>query len=172
MSLPACILPDVLAPDLEVVFCGTAAGRKSAEVGAYYAGPGNKFWPTLHAVGLTPQRLMPHDFRRLLDFRLGLTDLAKYAFGADASLRRTDFAVQAVEELVLRYRPRILAFTSKRAAQEFAGQECGYGLFPDTLHGTLLFTLPSPSGLATRYWSNGVHWQQLAQLVRADHSAA
>ena len=33
------ILPDVLAPGLRVVFCGTAPGTASARAGAYYAGP-------------------------------------------------------------------------------------------------------------------------------------
>lgn len=42
------ILPDVIEPGLRIVFCGTAAGAKSAAVGAYYAGPGNAFWATLH----------------------------------------------------------------------------------------------------------------------------
>ncbi len=43
------ILPDVLAPGLALVVCGSAAGTVSARVGAYYAGPGNRFWPTPHA---------------------------------------------------------------------------------------------------------------------------
>ena len=50
------VLPDVLAPDLRVVFVGTAAGARSAAVGHYYAGPGNRFWHTLHEIGLTPRR--------------------------------------------------------------------------------------------------------------------
>jgi TDG/mug DNA glycosylase family protein len=36
-------LPDYLALDLRVVFCGTAVSARSAEVGGYYAGPGNEF---------------------------------------------------------------------------------------------------------------------------------
>ena len=59
------ILPDVLESGLDLVLCGTAAGRKSAEMLAYYAKPGNRFWPTLHAVGLTPRRLhTQHDPHR------------------------------------------------------------------------------------------------------------
>jgi hypothetical protein len=69
------VLPDVLGPGLRVVFCGTAVGSASAKRGAYYAGPGNKFWPTLHAIGLTPRRLMPEEFRSVLDYGIGLTDL-------------------------------------------------------------------------------------------------
>jgi len=49
-------LPDLLRPNLDVVFVGTAAGRYSAALGAYYARPSNLFWPTLHKVGLTSLR--------------------------------------------------------------------------------------------------------------------
>ena len=59
-------LPDVLRPDLDVVFVGTAAGRRSAAVGAYYAHPGNRFWKTLHSTGLTPRLFAPDEFRELL----------------------------------------------------------------------------------------------------------
>ena len=40
------ILPDLLDYDLNIVFCGTAASKKSKNFNAYYAGPGNKFWKT------------------------------------------------------------------------------------------------------------------------------
>ncbi|GEO17500.1 hypothetical protein [Microvirga aerophila] len=36
-------LPEVLLPNLKIVFCGTAAGNRSAASGAYYAQPGNRF---------------------------------------------------------------------------------------------------------------------------------
>lgn len=59
------VLPDMLQPGLRVVFCGTAAGTASARAGAYYAGPGNAFWATLHSTGLTPVQLSPAEFERL-----------------------------------------------------------------------------------------------------------
>ena len=66
---PPDVLPDVLGPGLRIVFCGSAAGAVSARVGAYYAGPGNRFWPTLHRVGLTPRLLAPAEFRTVLRLR-------------------------------------------------------------------------------------------------------
>ena len=66
------ILPDVLAPGMRVVFCGTAPGAASARARAYYAGPGNRFWVTLHEVGLTPILLRPDEFARLPEFGVGL----------------------------------------------------------------------------------------------------
>ena len=55
------VLPDLLVPGLRIVFCGSAAGAVSAAKGAYYAGPGNRFWRILHETGLTPMRLAPHE---------------------------------------------------------------------------------------------------------------
>ena len=89
------ILPDVLDPGLRVVFCGTAAGKRSAQVGAYYAGPGNAFWPTLHEVGFTPRRLAPSEFRDLPRFVIGLTDMCKLRSGSDTEIGTGGFVVAA-----------------------------------------------------------------------------
>jgi TDG/mug DNA glycosylase family protein len=86
MKSPDMVLPDVLGPGLKVVFCGSAVGSASARVGAYYAGPGNKFWPTLQRIGLTPRRLAPAEFRSVVAFGIGLTDLCKSLSGADRAL--------------------------------------------------------------------------------------
>jgi TDG/mug DNA glycosylase family protein len=161
------VLPDVLAENLDVVFCGTAPGRYSAEVGAYYAKPGNRFWPTLHKVGLTPTRLEPQHYRQVLECKLGLTDLAKNTSGQDAILKKHDFEPRALQRIARRFRPRIIAFTSKRAAMEYFGHEVDYGLHASKIEDTSLFVLTSPSGLATRYWQNAKHWRELARLVRS-----
>jgi TDG/mug DNA glycosylase family protein len=161
------VLPDVLATGLDVVFCGSAAGRKSAELRAYYAGPGNKFWPMLHEIGLTPQRIAAHDYRQLLRYKLGLTDLAKFVSGADAHLTRGDFCAESLRRKLAKFRPRVLAFTSKRAATEFFGHDVDYGLSSLQVYDALVFTLSSPSGLATGYWDQGRHWHELGRLVRS-----
>lgn len=160
------ILPDLLAADLDLVFCGTAVGAASARRQAYYAGPGNAFWPTLHRVGLTPRQLRPEEYAELLGFGIGLTDLAKEVSGNDDILARHDFDVGRLKALLARYRPRILAFTGKRAAQQFVGRPVDYGCLAERAGATLLFVLPSPSGAACRYWSSAP-WHELARLRRA-----
>jgi hypothetical protein len=86
------LLDDLLPPGLRLVICGTAAGERSAKLGAYYAGRGNKFWRTLHEVGLTPDRtLIPSEFRELLSYGIGLTDLAKGVSGMNHTLMRHSF---------------------------------------------------------------------------------
>ena len=71
------MLPDVLDSKLKVVFCGTAAGNRSASLQQYYVGQGNKFWNTLFQIGLTAKQLNPSEFNTLLSFGIGLTDLVK-----------------------------------------------------------------------------------------------
>jgi TDG/mug DNA glycosylase family protein len=159
------IIPDVLEPGLDVVFCGTAPSVTSKERGAYYARPGNRFWPTLHAVGLTPRQLAPEEFRTVTEFGIGLTDVCKTAWGQDADLVVGDFDPASLRAKIALNLPRYLAFTSKRAASEFLGRNPEYGIQPETIAATQLFVLPSTSGLATRFWDESF-WRELALRLR------
>ena len=161
------VLEDVLDEGLSVLFCGTAPGTRSAAERAYYAHPCNRFWKALHETGLTPYQVAPRDFRVITTFGLGLTDLAKHVSGADATLRAGDFSPQALRRVVERYQPRFVAFTSKRAGQEYFGRSVGYGPQDEHIGTTRFYVLTSPSGLATRFWQQGRHWRELAQLARA-----
>lgn len=156
------ILPDVLADNLDIVFCGTAVGNVSVQRGAYYAGPGNAFWPTLYAVGLTPRRLQPEEYPLLPSFGLGLTDLVKTIAGVDAELSPDQFDRQRLRAAMLRHQPKIVAFTSKRAGSECLGRPVEYGLQAERIGASALYVLPSPSGAARGYWNIG-YWQELAR---------
>jgi len=169
-SLPEShLVPDLLEPGLKLVFCGTALGRKSAEARAYYANPTNLFWRTLHEVGLTPERLRPDAYARLLNHRIGLTDLAKQHFGNDVDLPADALDRAALRERIAVHRPAILAFTSKTGAGAFLDRPTGQivlGEQAERIGKTRLFVLPSPSGSARRYWDVAL-WQRLAEAVRA-----
>lgn len=163
------ILPDLLAPGLDLVLCGTAAGRKSAEAQAYYAKPGNRFWPTLHQVGLTPRRLQPQEYHELLKWGIGLTDVAKEHIGQDADIDPTLVDVAALHARVRAAAPAIVAFTSKNAASFALGKTTAripYGFQPETIAATRLFVLTSPSGAAGSNWSIEP-WRMLAAAVGA-----
>lgn len=160
------VLPDVLQPGLVLVFCGTAAGKRSAADHAYYAHPGNLFWRALFESGLTPCQLAPADFPQLPSFGIGLTDLAKHHSGNDAELPRDAFDAHAMLAKVKHHAPRLLAFTSKNAARAALGHATGYGLLDETVGSTRLFVLPSPSGQARGHWDLAP-WRTLAGLYRA-----
>lgn len=155
------VLPDVLQPGLKLVFCGTAAGRRSAAEGAYYAHPGNLFWRALCEACLTPRRLTPPEFTLLPDYGIGLTDLAKHDAGNDNQLPADAFDVPALIAKIHAFSPRLLAFTSKHAARAVLKRSVGYGLQIETLGCTRLFVLPSPSGQARGHWQL-MPWQELA----------
>jgi TDG/mug DNA glycosylase family protein len=164
-------LPDILAPNLRVVFVGTAAGKRSAELGYYYAGRGNRFWRTLHEIGLTPRLLAPAEFQDLLALGIGLTDMSKLGSGMDHHVSADTFDPNRFEAVVRSYRPRAIAFTSKRAASvwlrtsgtriiAYGRQPPAVSDFPD------VFVLPSSSGAARSHWSIDP-WQELADWVKA-----
>ena len=71
------ILPDILEPNLKVVFCGTAVSDESAARGHYYFEPSNSFWQLLHQAGFTPRQLRPDEDQSLPEFSIGMTDLVK-----------------------------------------------------------------------------------------------
>jgi len=161
------VLEDVLEPGLKLVICGTAASRRSAEVCAYYAGRGNKFWRTLAEIGLTPRQLAPAEYPLLAAFGIGLTDLAKGQSGGDAAIRFHADGSRALRERMLRFRPGVLCFNGKRAAGEFLGvRNVTFGLLSAEIGATRLFVAPSTSGAASRYWDVSV-WGELARVVAA-----
>ncbi len=159
------IVPDALAPGLRLVFCGTAPSRASAAALAYYAKPGNRFWPALHSAGFTPRRFHPSEYAGLLDLGIGLTDLCKGHSGNDDELPRGALDAQALRGKISTYRPGVVAFTSKNAAKAFLEHDVEYGWQPERQGTTRFFVLPSPSGQATRFWDER-HWRTLAKATK------
>lgn len=159
------VLPDVLKLGLKVVFCGTSVGNKSAKAAAYYAGPGNQFWNILSRIGLTPRQLNPQEFRSLLQYGIGLTDLVKERSGNDDELVSSDFDRDGLIAKIEQFQPKALAFNGKRASKAFFdNRHIDYGRQPKTIGSTALFVLPSTSGAARKYWDE-THWQELANFV-------
>ena len=159
------LVPDLLAPGLDLVFCGTALGPASFKARAYYATPGNTFWPTLHAVGLTPERLAPQRYAELLALRIGLTDLNQTEYGSDHELSAGAMDADALHAKLRKYRPAAIAFTSKNAASLALGVKApAYGRQVATLEGAVAFVLASPSGRARSFWTLAP-WQEAAAFV-------
>lgn len=158
------VLPDLLAPGLRLVLCGTAPSRASKQANAYYAKPGNLFWPTLHKIGLTPRRLWPHEYAELLTWGIGLTDLNKTEWGSDADLSGFDVAGFAAKMRL--FRPRVIALDSKTAGAAFLGRPItACGRQPEAFQDMPVFVLPSPSGRARRFWDERP-WFELAEFAR------
>jgi TDG/mug DNA glycosylase family protein len=159
------ILPDVLAPGLRLVVCGTAPGTRSARDRAYYAHPQNEFWGVMHRGGVTPGRLAPQDYRKLPNYGVGLTDICKHVFGADSVMTRDDFDPEGLAQRVAAAAPGILAFNGKFSAKHFLRHaSVPYGLLPDRIGETRLYVAPSTSKLARRYWDEEI-WMDLLRMA-------
>ena len=158
---------DVIAPGLKVLVCGINPGLYTAAIGHHFGRPGNRFWPTMHAAGITPRLLSPYEEREMLDYGYGITNLVKRATAAADELSRQELVEggQALVEKIRRYRPRflgVLGLTAYRTA--FARPQTSIGLQDERIGaapdfpGTRLWVLPNPSGLNAHY--------QLADLAR------
>jgi len=159
------VLPDLLRPGLRLVFCGTAPSNRSAALGAYYAGPGNKFWRTIHTTGLTPRLLAPAEWRMLDGLDIGFTDLSKAHFGMDRDLPAGAFDAPRLRAAIERHQPGILAFNGKTAAKAYLGAATvEYGPQSTRIGQTAIWVLPSTSGAASGAWSIEP-WQQLADIM-------
>src|SRR3979409_1550624 len=84
-------LPDYLAPGLKLVFIGINPGVYSAQVGHYYARPGNLFWWALSNSGLVKTPVGPEDDAKLLDMGIGFTDVVKRPTNSSGDLRQDEF---------------------------------------------------------------------------------
>jgi TDG/mug DNA glycosylase family protein len=165
------VLDDLLKPGLQLLVCGTAASERSAILGHYYAGPGNKFWRTLAEVGLTPRQLAPSEYRLLAGFGIGLTDIAKSQSGADADITFAKAHGHDLTAKVMTYQPRYLCFNGKRAAKECLGRkDVPFGFRPELLGITQVFVAPSTSGAASGTWDISL-WQQLANRILGERAA-
>jgi len=159
------VLPDVLADDLDVVFCGSAVGAASAKRRAYYAGPGNKFWPTLAEIGLTDRPLRPEEYPLVLTYGVGLTDMNKTEAGGDSDLTSAADDPAGLRAKIERYRPRALAFNGLRAGRAFLGPRAAIGRQRERIGETAIYVLPSTSGMASGAW-DPEPWQAMASHLR------
>jgi TDG/mug DNA glycosylase family protein len=147
-------VPDLIGPGLRVLFCGINPGLYSGAVGHHFARPGNRFWPAIHAAGITPRRLLPSEEGELLGLGYGITNLVERATAAAAELAPEELVAGAagLEAKVARYRPDIVAMlgiSAYRAA--FHQPRATLGPQPETMQAAMIWVLPNPSGLNAHY---------------------
>jgi double-stranded uracil-DNA glycosylase len=158
---PESSIPDVLAPDLRVLFCGINPGRVSAAAGAHFANPRNDFWRLLDAAGFTPRLLEPQEQFELLDYGIGVTNAASRTTPGSGDLRKTDFAgaAERLEQLARTLRPQWIAFVGKEAYRGTFGERPQLGEQERRLADTRLFVLPSTSPAnAAVPWDERARW--------------
>jgi double-stranded uracil-DNA glycosylase len=142
--------PDILAGDLDVVFCGLNPATTAATAGHNFSSHSNRFWTVLHLAGFTDVRLQPHEERRLLDYGCGLTTVVDRPTRRAIDVPPDEFrkARPGFEAKIRRYAPRSIGFLGKRAFSAMIEQpDVEWGLYPTGFAGTMAWILPNPSGL-------------------------
>ncbi len=148
-------IPDLVAPDLRVLFAGINPSLYSAATGCHFARPGNRFWPALHQSGFTARQLRPEEQRLLLDSGLGITNVVARATARAEELAAAELRSggAALVELAARLRVRWLAVLGVTAYRAAYGRPDAVVGPQDMRHGdTRLWVLPNPSGL-NAHWS-------------------
>lgn len=147
-------MPDVIAPDLRVLFCGINPGLYTAAVGHHFARPGNRFWPALFAAGFTNRIVSPFDERELLAQGYGVTNVVMRATATADELTREELRTGGKRLIakVKRYKPAFLAVLglgAYRAAWE--QPKAVIGRQDERIGETIVWVLPNPSGLNAHY---------------------
>lgn len=150
-------VPDVIAPNLDILFCGINPSLYSAAVGHHFARPGNRFWKTLHAAGFTDRLFSPFEDHTLVPLGYGITNIADRATARADQLLNDELIAgwRSLTNKVKHYNPRVLAILGVSAYRTaFKQPKATIGKQPEQVHNTLIWVLPNPSGLNAHYQLN------------------
>jgi TDG/mug DNA glycosylase family protein len=149
-------VPDLLGPEVRLLFVGINPGLWTAATQTHFAHPVNRFYPALLRAGILEQPIDPsagmtdHDRDVLRGRGIGITNLVRRATARADELSRDELREggAALEELVRRVRPRIVAVAGITAYRHAFGlPRATVGRQPEPLAGAELWVVPNPSGL-------------------------
>jgi TDG/mug DNA glycosylase family protein len=163
-------IPDLIVPNLKVLFVGINPGLYTAAIGHHFGRPGNRFWPALFAGGFTDRLFSPWERDQLLPAGYGITNLVRRATARADELNAEELraGVKVLAKKVRRFKPAftaIVGITSYRIA--FDRPLAQLGPQNETIAGARLWVLPNPSGLNAHYQPAA-----LGKLFRELHDAA
>ena len=147
-------VPDVIAPNLRVLFCGINPGLYSGATGHHFARPGNRFWPVLHRAGFTDRLLSPFEERELLKSGYGITNIVNRttAGASELSLSELLEGAERLKKTVLTYKPQIVAVLGVEAYRKaFGRRDALLGRQEERIVDSVVWVLPNPSGLNAHY---------------------
>lgn len=173
-------VPDLVRPDVRLLFVGINPGLWTAAAGAHFAHPANRFYKALHAAGIlsvgSDEQPEPLDVRdgfdaaalaALLDRGIGITNLVDRATGRADELTMGELreGARRLVEKVATWRPKVVAVVGVTAYRTAVMRpDARVGRQEEDLAGAELWALPNPSGLNAHY--------QLVDLARLYREAA
>jgi double-stranded uracil-DNA glycosylase len=149
-----CRIPDLIAPDLSILFCGINPGLYSAATKYHFARPGNRFWPALHLAGFTPRVFAPNESHGLLELGYGITSLVQRATATAREVTSSELVAsrRRLRRTVSAYHPHWVAVLGVGAYRiAFGEPRAEVGPQQNALGRTRIWLLPSPSGANGSY---------------------
>ncbi|MGZ4680728.1 MAG: mismatch-specific DNA-glycosylase [Ilumatobacteraceae bacterium] len=147
---------DLVDDRVRLLFVGINPGLWTAAVNAHFARRGNRFWPALHAAGITPRLIdvsdgmSAEDCQLVLGLGIGISNIVPTASARADELGLADLHAGAValEAKVRAWKPTVVAVLGLTAyRQAFATPRAAEGRQDHLLGGAQLWVLPNPSGL-------------------------
>ncbi|GGF55737.1 mismatch-specific DNA-glycosylase [Marmoricola endophyticus] len=149
-------VPDLLGPDLRLLFVGINPGLWTAAVQTHFARPGNRFYPALLAAGIITEPVDPGegmtdaDRARFTGRGLGITNLVARASARADELDAAELRDGAVRlrALVADRSPAVVAVAGITAYRTAVGdRHARAGRQREDWGGTQVWVVPNPSGL-------------------------
>jgi double-stranded uracil-DNA glycosylase len=155
-------VPDLVGPDLQLLFVGINPGLWTAAVKTHFAHPTNRFYPALAAAGITDREvdrvagMTDADRARLIARGVGITNLVGRATARASELSREELQEggERLQRFVAEHRPRVVAIAGISAYRDAFGERAAVpGRQPETLEsaarwsGASVWAVPNPSGL-------------------------
>lgn len=154
------MLPDYLAPRLDIIFVGLNPGEYSDRVGHYFARKQNLFWTALYRSGLVAEPLTPDEARRLLEYGYGLTDIVKRATANISLVSNGEFirGGRALRRKLEPLSPRLICFVGLAGYRLAFDRQARLGAQDARWGSAYIFIVPSTSPRNAFYRNDIVTW--------------
>jgi double-stranded uracil-DNA glycosylase len=149
-------VPDLVGPELKLLFVGINPGLWTAATQTHFAHPGNRFYPALRIAGIVDrdldrgQPMTDQDRTYLITRGIGITNLVNRATAKASELAPAELTAgrTRLEEFVVLHHPVVVAIAGVTAYRvAFGRPKAKEGEQPDPLAGALIWVVPNPSGL-------------------------
>jgi double-stranded uracil-DNA glycosylase len=149
-------VPDLVGPDLKLLFVGINPGLWTAATQTHFAHPGNRFYPALYLGGVITREIdrgggmTAEDRAHVIDRGIGITNVVRRATAKASELTTAELRAggERLRAFVRSRQPRVVAIagiTAYRTA--FRAPGAAMGEQPDRFEGAALWVVPNPSGL-------------------------
>ena len=168
-------VPDLVGPNLRLLFVGINPGLWTAATQTHFAHPGNRFYPALLEAGIIERPIdrgvgmSEADRTYMIGRGVGITNVVHRATARASELTASELRTggEQLRSFVRTQAPAVVAvagITAYRTA--FARPRATMGEQPEPFEGSRLFVVPNPSGLnAHETTSSLAEWYRRAAIA-------